>query len=149
MIEEQGVVIKQDGTSAWVEVSRKGTCSSCSLKAGCGQGLSQSLDIYKQKKIIRVLCDLQLSIGDTVIIGVPEALLIESSIVAYFIPLLSFFCFAIAGYLYELSEPFIILLSGFGFVLGLLVVRWYGYKHKDSPSMQPVVLRAQLPLEKR
>ncbi|MFT0213148.1 SoxR reducing system RseC family protein [Pseudomonas sp. F1_0610] len=149
MIEEQAIVIKQEANSVWVEVTRSGTCTSCSLKAGCGQGLAQTLNLHKQKNIIRVLCDLQLSIGDTVIIGIPENLLIQSSVVAYLMPLLAFFSFAIIGAFYELSEPFTIVLSGLGFVLGLLVVRWYGCRYKDNSSMQPIVLRAQLSLEKR
>lgn len=144
MIEEQGTVVALDEKAVWVEVVRTSSCASCSAKAGCGQGLAQSLAFKQKKNSVRALTPLQLSVGDMVTIGVPERMLVASSIMVYLLPLLSLLAFATLGHLLALSEPAIIGLSILGFSLSLLAVRYYAQHYANSDAMQPVVLRVQL-----
>ena len=39
MIEEQGTVVAREGSTLWVETTRRGTCGGCSQGAGCGVSL--------------------------------------------------------------------------------------------------------------
>ena len=76
MIEEPGRVVAVEEGAVWVQTLRKSTCSSCSANAGCGQGLLDKLAITSQRGNVRALTDLQLAVGDEVVIGVREELLL-------------------------------------------------------------------------
>ena len=87
MIEEPGRVVALDDGAVWVE-TRKSTCSGCSGKNGCGQGLMDTLGVREQRGLIRALSDLQLQVGDSVIVGVREDVLLRGAVLVYLLPLL-------------------------------------------------------------
>ena len=80
MIEESGRVVALDDGAVWVETRRKSTCSGCSAKNGCGQGLMDTLGVREQRGLIRALSDLQLQVGDSVIVGVREDVLLRGAV---------------------------------------------------------------------
>ncbi|MCO3055556.1 transcriptional regulator, partial [Pseudomonas aeruginosa] len=86
MIEEQGRVVATEPGAVWVETARRSTCSSCSVNAGCGQGLLQRLGVGEGRARVRALCDLSLRVGDGVILGIREDLLLRASILFYLFP---------------------------------------------------------------
>src|SRR3990167_5037116 len=69
MIEEQGRVVAIEAGGGWGGTLRKSTCSSCSVKAGCGQGLLDQLGASGRRGYVRALSDLRLEVGDAVVIG--------------------------------------------------------------------------------
>lgn len=144
MIEEQGRVVAVESGAVWVETLRKSTCSSCSVKAGCGQGLLDQLGAGGRRGLVRALSDLHLNVGDGVIIGVREDLLVRGSLLVYLLPLLGLFVAAVLAEQAGLSEPWVILSALFGFVLACGAVRWRSHFTAGDPALQPVVLRAVL-----
>ncbi|MFP6848698.1 MAG: SoxR reducing system RseC family protein [Pseudomonas sp.] len=144
MIEEQGRVVAVEAGAVWVETLRKSTCSSCSVKAGCGQGLLDQLGAGGRRGYVRALSDLHLSVGDAVVIGVREELLVRGSLLVYLLPLLGLFAGAIAAEQLALSEPWVILSALSGFVVACAGVRWRSRQTATDPFLQPVVLRALL-----
>ena len=144
MIEEQGRVVAVEPGAVWVETLRKSTCSSCSVKAGCGQGLLDQLGASGRRGYVRALSNLQLNVGDTVIIGVREDLLVRGSLLVYLLPLLGLFAAAVLAEQMGLSEPWVILSALFGFLFACCAVRWRSRLTAGDPALQPVVLRALL-----
>ncbi|MCY1286108.1 Protein RseC [compost metagenome] len=144
MIEEAGRVVAVESGAVWVETLRKNTCSGCAANAGCGQGLMDKLGIGSRRGYVRALCDLRLAVGDGVVIGVREDLLVRAALLVYLLPLLAFFVFAVVADRLALAEPLIILSGLGGFVLAGFAVRWRSRRTADDPASQPVVLRAML-----
>ncbi|MDO8697495.1 MAG: transcriptional regulator [Pseudomonadales bacterium RIFCSPLOWO2_12_59_9] len=144
MIEEPGRVVGLEEGAVWVETLRKSTCSSCSANAGCGQGLLDKLAISSRRGTVRVLTDLQLRVGDNVIIGLREDALLRSSLLVYLLPLLGLFAGALGADYFALGEPWSIAAGLLGLLAAGLLVRGHSRRHADDPALQPVVLRALL-----
>ncbi|MGG2397710.1 SoxR reducing system RseC family protein [Pseudomonas sp. SH1-B] len=144
MIEEQGRVVALEPGAVWIETLRKSTCSACSANAACGQGLMDRLGVGRKRGYVRALSSMQLALGDTVVIGVREDLLIRSSLLVYLIPLLGLFAAALLADGLGLSEPLTILAGLIGLFCSWLLVRWRASRVAENPSLQPVVLRALL-----
>lgn len=144
MIEEQGRVVAVEPGAVWVETVRKSTCSSCSVKAGCGQGLLEQLGASGRRGYVRAVSSLQLNVGDAVVIGVREDLLVRGSLLVYLLPLFGLFVAAVLAEQMALSEPWIIFSALIGFLLACCAVRWRSRVTAGDPDLQPVVLRALL-----
>ena len=144
MIEESGRVVAVEQGAVWVETRRQSTCGSCSANAGCGQGLMDKLGVSARRGHVRALSDLHLAVGDEVVIGVREALLLRAAILVYLLPLLGLLIFAGLAQAVELGEPLIILAGMLGLLLSWLGVRQHSRRTAEEPAMQPVVLRAML-----
>lgn len=144
MIEEQGRVVALESGAVWVETLRKSTCSSCSANAACGQGLMDRLGVGRQRGYVRALSQAPLAVGDTVIIGVREDLLVRSSLLVYLLPLLGLFAAALLADGLGLSEPLVILAGLIGLFSSWLLVRWRAARVAENPCLQPVVLRTLL-----
>ncbi len=144
MIEEQGRVIAVEPGAVWVETLRKSTCSACSAKAACGQGLLNQLGAGARRGYVRALSELSLQVGDAVVIGVREDLLVRGSVLVYLLPLLGLFLAAGAAQWLALGEPVVILAAFAGLLVAWYAVRRYSLRTADDPAAQPVVLRAVL-----
>ncbi|MBX9754455.1 MAG: SoxR reducing system RseC family protein [Pseudomonadaceae bacterium] len=144
MIEEPGRVVSLEVGAVWVETMRKSTCSNCSANAGCGQGLLDKLAISSQRGTVRVLTDLQLRVGDNVIIGLREDALLRSALLVYLLPLFGLFAGALGADYLALGEPLSIAAGLVGLLLAGFLVRGHSRRHADDPALQPVVLRALL-----
>nr|WP_322940174.1 SoxR reducing system RseC family protein [Pseudomonas sp. s4] len=144
MIEEQGRVVALEPGAVWVETLRKSTCSSCSANAACGQGLMDRLGVGRQRGYVRALSQMHLAIGDTVIIGVREDLLVRSSLLVYLLPLMGLFAAALLADGLGLPEPLVILSGLSGLFASWLMVRWRAAHVAENPALQPVVLRTLL-----
>ncbi|NQD96139.1 transcriptional regulator [Pseudomonas sp. CrR25] len=142
MIEEQGRVVAVEPGAVWVETVRTSTCSSCAANAGCGQGLLDKLGVGARRGHVRALSDLALSVGDGVVIGVREDLLVRGSLLVYLLPLLGLFAAGLLAERFALGEPLVILCALAGLLAGWFGVRWRSVRTANDPDLQPVVLRA-------
>ena len=70
MIEEQGRVVALEPGAVWVETRRKSTCSGCSARNGCGQGLMDQLGVRERRDLVRAVSDLHLQVGDSVVVTI-------------------------------------------------------------------------------
>lgn len=142
MIEQEGRVVAVEAGAVWVETIRQGTCSSCSARAGCGQGLLKTMGVGARRGRVRALTHRPLHVGDTVAIGIHETVLLNSSIQVYLLPLLGLFALALLSDYLGASEPWVIL-SGFAGLFGTwFYLRRRSLRSADDPAMQPVVLHA-------
>ncbi|WP_022960996.1 SoxR reducing system RseC family protein [Halopseudomonas pelagia] len=145
MIEEQGRVLSLEPDAAWVETIRRNTCGSCQARAGCGQALLQRLGAGARQGYIRVLRDRSLQVGDQVVIGLPENAIVHASLCMYLVPLIGLFGAAFLAEGLGLAEPWVILAALTGLVSGFFGVRWYAWRQRSNPDMQPRILRIMPP----
>lgn len=149
MLEQEALVISTMADVVTVEVQSQSACSSCEAKSGCGTG---SLSRVLGRKPIRldVDNDLQVVVGDKVIIGLQEQTLLLSSLLIYSLPLLLLFVFALAGqFLMQglgLEGEWLVVVSGIaGLLAGLLQARKIAARSGGSRISKPVLLRRQHP----
>ena len=100
------------------------------------------LGVGRQRGYVRVLSSLPLNVGEDVVIGVREDLLVRSSLQVYLLPLLGLFAGALGAHGLAVAEYFVILSGGIGFAAVWLSVRWFSASQADNPALQPVVLRS-------
>ncbi len=87
MIEEQAKVISIDKNVIVVESTVKSTCSSCTQMDSCGSG--QIAKAFPQKQLTYTLFnDQPVNIGDMVVIGLSEKLLLSAAWQVYLWPLI-------------------------------------------------------------
>lgn len=138
-IKEQAVVIAVDQGSASVCVERQSTCSACQVKSACGNGVLASV-LGRKKITFTVRNSLDLRPGDRVTLGIRDDALVSGAAVMYLLPLSGMMIpagFATLKYP-DLAEPWLIVLSAVGFILGLLMVRIW--MRRRSQQLEPVVL---------
>lgn len=96
MLETPATVIRLEGGEAIVEAAQSGGCGSCSGGKGCGSGkLSQMLCVRPRE--FRVRNDAEAQVGDRVLVGVADGLLLRSALILYGLPMLLLFCGAFVG----------------------------------------------------
>lgn len=144
MIEESGRVVAVENGAVWVQTLRRSTCSACSANAGCGQGVMDKLGVGQRFARVRALTDLRLAVGDGVVIGIREELLLSRSLRVYLLPLLGLFAGAMLAQWLALAESFVILAGLGGFSAVCWWVRLLNRRDAGDPALQPVVLRAEL-----
>jgi sigma-E factor negative regulatory protein RseC len=93
MVEEQVVVTSIDEGGVWVEGVQQSACGSCSAKAGCGKHAMSQLG----RKVSLWLPDVDLSVGQQVVVGLPEGAILRSTLALYGIPLIFLLSGAIVG----------------------------------------------------
>lgn len=141
MLEETGVVVAIDNDQAWVQTIRKSACSSCEAKSGCGQGVLARISDGKANQVL-VSNSLSLKVGDEVLIGIPEELLIKASVMVYLFPLLVMIVAASVTEKWLSAGDGWIALSGcIGLTLGFLIVKLYSSFHKSDPTFCPKMIR--------
>lgn len=143
MIEEQGRVVAVEDEQIWVETIQQSACGSCTAKSTCGQGLIAKYTSGKRNHI-RVVSDKSVSVGDHVVLGIPENTLVKSAFLAYGLPLLLFVGSAgVADSVFSVSEPWVITIGLLGLFLGFSLVRLISGAGAGArvSSFQPVILK--------
>ena len=142
MLEEAGSVVALDGGKAWVQTIRKSACSSCEAKSGCGQGVLASISDGKANQVL-VDNTLNLNVGDEVLLGIPEDLLVRASFMVYFLPLLTMICAAAATEKWLLvGDAWVALAGGLGLIVGFVVVNVYSRLHSSDQRFCPKMIRS-------
>jgi len=148
MIEETAHIVSVEEGHAWVETERRSSCGSCSAK-GCGTGaLSKILGRRTQR--LRVKNPIDAQVGDTVILGIEEGVLIRGSLMVYILPLLLMLGGGLLGEAlapqWESDPEGLSLLFGIiGLVGGFLILRRYNRRVANDPHYSAVILRKVTP----
>lgn len=142
MIEERGQVMAVEGTQVRVAVSRQNSCGSCKARAACGQGLMQSLKPGRVHEVL-ALCDYQVQVGDTVVLGVEETLALRGAVLVYLLPLLALLAGALLADWLGLAEGWTILAALAGFALAVTGLYLYNRSLAGRTGMLPLVLRVE------
>lgn len=143
MLEETGVVVAIDSNRAWVQTIRKSACASCEAKSGCGQGVLARISDGKANQVL-VNNSLNLKVGEEVLIGIPEDLLIKASLVVYLLPLV---VMIIAASVIEKwiapGDGWVAFAGLIGLVFGFLMVKLYSHFNKNDQRFCPKMIRAK------
>ncbi len=146
MVEEQAVVVAVEEHAAWVETQRKAACDSCAVNKGCGTAVLSKVLGNKRSRLRVLKHDLQLRVGDEVVIGLQEHALLRGSMTVYGSPLLLMMVGALladyAGrqWLGHTSDFLDIIFGIAGFLAGLVWLRLYSARIAQDPRYQPVIL---------
>ena len=146
MIEQAAHVYSIDQTTVWLDTLRLSTCNSCSMKSGCGQRLmNQATDCKRSRIELPVPSTMSLSVGDEVVLGIPQKAFIKASLLTFAMPLIMMLAFALLAQWGGLSEPLTVMTALVGLSFGLLLLRWYSQSDAmlSSNLWQPVILRQQ------
>lgn len=140
MIEQTGIVVDTDDTSLWVETRAVSGCSSCS-SSSCGTTAVSKLFAERRTRL-QLPNSLAARPGDSVVIGIPEAVLVRSALWVYLLPLLVMIGAALAGQLLGGGEALQGLLGLAGLVAGFVLVgRLGGNPGQARGGIQPRLLR--------
>ncbi|MDJ0881381.1 MAG: SoxR reducing system RseC family protein [Gammaproteobacteria bacterium] len=139
MIYEQARVIEVNSDRAVIEVINSAGCSGCQYNGACGTGSLGRLLGFRAKPI-SVLNTQNLSVGDQVMVKMPNKVLFISSFLVYMLPLLLLFSFSLlANILFGASE----LLNVLAALIGLFCGLWFTSRisqHKLGHSFEPMVI---------
>lgn len=139
MIEETGRVVAVEEGAVWVETIRQSACHSCSAKAGCGHSALSKLT--SKTAHIRAAASQTWAVGDEVVIGIPESLVVTSSLLAYMMPLVIALAGALLADHFTASDGWAALAGAAGLATGFVLLRWHFSRNRDDERYQPVVLR--------
>lgn len=140
MIEESGRVVAVEEGAVWVESIRQTACQSCAARKGCGHSALAKIG-QQHKSHVKALNAFDLNVGDQVVIGVPEDVVMKGTLVAYLMPLVLMLVGAIAADSIVSSDLWVGLSGLFGLALGFLLVRFHFHAIAKDKRYQPVVLR--------
>lgn len=146
MIEESAVVVARDGKFAEVQALRRSACGHCGARSACGTSL---LDRFLGRRPLqmRVVNAVQASVGEQVVIGVPEAALLRAATSAYLVPLAALIFGAILGQElsnasgYWSSEPASLVGGLVGFAAALFWLKRDSARLGADPRYRAVLLR--------
>ncbi|MEI8208190.1 MAG: Fis family transcriptional regulator [Methylococcales bacterium] len=143
MIEEAAVVVKIEHQQVWVTSGQNSACGGCQQKASC---TTNALASVISKKQVPVDCDMQLKVGDEVVVAIDEGLLLRASLLLYLLPLAFLFLGAgIANGLLPAETPNLDLWIASSALLSFLLSLWLINKAQSLLILnyyaRPVVLR--------
>ena len=95
LLHESGIVSSVEGEFAYVDVQRQSGCSGCSSVSGCGTSALATLFTNTSRSAIKVRNTLNAQVGDQVTLTLDESRLIKHSFMAYGVPLIGLFLFAV------------------------------------------------------
>jgi sigma-E factor negative regulatory protein RseC len=142
MLKERARIVAIDNGAVWVETIQVSTCGSCSAKKGCGQSLLASLGA--KPNYLRVLLPVDdangYQLNQSITIGLPENIVVNTSLLLYLLPLCLMLIFSAFAHNYYTSELFTIAMAVVGLFLGGMTIRFYSYKYQHDPRFQPVIV---------
>lgn len=149
MIEEQATIIRADGDYAWVEPVQRSACGGCEHASGCGTGVLSQV-FGRRKQAVRVINGMNARVGERVIIGIREGVLVRNALLLYLVPLI---CLMLgAGFAQwwstqlhaEQPQLWSIVGGGLCFGASLWLIRLYSNRRGADPDIYPVVIRRDI-----
>jgi sigma-E factor negative regulatory protein RseC len=145
MICESGRVVAIEDNWLWVETHQASSCQSCAAKSGCGQGLINRVFAGK-RHYVKVAIDAnnsEIGLNDRVEIAIPENVILRSSFLMYFMPLVLTITGAVIGEYFAVDngDKASILGAIAGFAMAAMLIRRHSYKNGSNPAYQPVLHR--------
>ncbi|MSQ80900.1 MAG: Fis family transcriptional regulator [Candidatus Methylopumilus sp.] len=140
MIEEQAIVIKASKKLVTLEVVRSKPCGLCGQVRGCGNSIWGKIFSHQSGQI-ETRNNLNAKLGDMVILGIDETLILKGSLMLYGVPLLTMFIgMLIAGYISQATSEFYVFMGAMiGLCLGVFLI-----KRVVNEKMQMFYNKAQL-----
>lgn len=144
MIRETGKVVAVETGGVWVETIQQSACDTCAAEKGCGQSLlAKATGKTTAIKVLPGNCDLKnVGVDDQVVIGIPEKVIVNGTLLTYFLPLLLMVLGVIC--VSKLSNNDVVVAFGAltGLVAGGLFVRLHSYLNRTNHEVQPILLES-------
>jgi len=118
MIEETATVVRVELGAAWVSIRSRSACGHCSSGSDCGTAMVAKL-FGEKENLLRLDNSLDAAVGEQVVIGVSDALLLKASAMAYLLPLTVLIAAVAVGQWLGLGDELSTLLGFTGLGLGL------------------------------
>lgn len=148
MIEESARVTAIGSNNQVTVISEiKSTCSGCQQVDTCGSG--QVAKAFPQKHLeLSLTCHLPVKLGDNVVLGLSEKMLLSSAWQVYCWPLLGLLCFSYLGqWLVEqqilIHELLAIVLGIAGGYFGFILAKRHQQHSKRQQALAPVIVRIE------
>ncbi|THB72400.1 MAG: hypothetical protein D6B28_05510 [Gammaproteobacteria bacterium] len=147
MIEDVATVVAEKGEDVVIESIRKSSCSSCGAGSACGTNVLATLfDQNSRNPRLTLKNTVGAKVGDKVIVGIDEKIVIKSSFFVYIVPVLSMILFAAIGlvagdYIGMESDAASSILGLVGLLLGFGWLYYYSKKLATEKQYKPVILR--------
>lgn len=143
MIEQTAIVTDVSSHLATVQVVRESTCGQCQSQKVCGtQTLSKVLG--KRFSSVQALNRINAQIGDVVVIGLRERVLLKSAFLVYIFPLVLLFAGALCAKLLvsgSRMEQLVVVFAGLaGFAYGFYRIRKLMHVRAKDDDYTPVIL---------
>ncbi len=124
MIEEQAIVIKASKAVVTLEVVRSKPCGLCGQVRGCVNSIWGKIFSHRSGHI-ETKNDLNAKLGDVVILGIDETLMLKSSLMLYGVPLLLMFLGMVIGtnLTKEMTELYSLIGAVSGLFLGIVMIK--------------------------
>ncbi|MEW8013646.1 MAG: SoxR reducing system RseC family protein [Candidatus Sedimenticola endophacoides] len=139
MLEESGTVIEANEDRVVVETLSRSACSQCS-SGSCGTSAIAKLFDFKANRV-SLPNTLGASKGQQVVIGIPDALLVRASLLAYLLPLLAMFAVVLIGKTLGATDVQLAMLAPIGLLLGLALIRRSSTGVANRNKYRPSLLR--------
>jgi sigma-E factor negative regulatory protein RseC len=147
MLMEMGRIVAIEQDHLWVETINQSACGTCAAEKGCGQSLLANSLLAKwaaRNAYLKVSIDgrnpASFNVNDAIRIGLPEGVVVSSSLLMYCLPILLLLAGGAAGEYGAGSET----ASVFGALLGLLggggLVKLYSIRFVRNRRLQPIIL---------
>lgn len=147
MVEGIAQVVKIDGKTAWLVPEQGSSCGSCASAAACGsKGVGTTASRLDNRRF-RIDNEANLAVGERVVFGIRDNVLLKASIAAYAIPLVTLL---LAGSLAQWmfgSDTITMAALFVGLVIGLGISRLEAKRLHSKGDLAPLFLRRARPGE--
>lgn len=132
----------------WVETQRKAQCHRCSANKACGHSLLNKIH-HNRINQIKVMAEdpsplEHLNVGDSVLIGIEDKMILRISLMFYLLPLTGLLIFALFAFLLSVSEGIAIISGLTGLGLGFFLLKWQVLHGDLNFSLQAVLVSDNL-----
>ncbi len=145
MIEEIGLVVGIEGTSAFIQTEARHACGACNAQQSCGTSQLGAV-LGQRRNVIRALNKAGARPGEQVVVGIQPQVLLRSSAAVYLAPVMALVMGAGLGT--ELGQWFdfsgdlpAVAVGMTSLALALFWLRSFNRRIARNPQYQPVVLR--------
>ncbi len=147
MVEGIAQVVKIEGKTAWLVPEQGSSCGSCASAAACGsKGVGTTASRLDNRRF-RIDNEANLAVGERVVFGIRDNVLLKASIAAYAIPLATLL---LAGSLAQWmfgSDTITMAALIAGLVVGLWISRLEAKRLHSKGDLAPLFLRRARPGE--
>ena len=134
MIEEYAVITKRLDDHVMLEIERRTACGLCGQKRGCGNATWGKLLGHESHEFPADNA-IGANVGDSVVVGIDERIVLRSALYLYVIPLLTMLAAAVLAELLFDNQFYVILGAASGLLLGFAWVKGHlvGYGAVKKP----------------
>lgn len=140
MLEENATVVRLERNLAWVEAEPQGACGRCGSRGTCASGVLSQL-LGRRRNLIPVDNGLDAGVGDRVVVGIADDLLLRAAVRAYLFPLFLAVTLSGAAAAGGAGDGATAVLALFGLLTGLWATRFMTGGSAGRARYRPRMLR--------